>query len=126
MIYQIQGKTARAISQYHEALMNTDAGELINELLDLALHSNFRTEYAAGVQDPCLNDTFDIFSMADSLRETRDEVELELAEQYWNQTTSKESGRISPAFKDTRTPAPNEELIIDEGDLRPQMSREWI
>ncbi|KAI9273191.1 hypothetical protein EDC94DRAFT_594146 [Helicostylum pulchrum] len=126
MIYQIQGKTARAIKEYHEALMNTEAGELINELLDIALQSNFNTDYAAGSQDPCLNDTFDIFLMADSLRETRDEVELELTEQYWNQTVSKESERISTALKDKRTPALNEELIIDEGDLRPNMSREWI
>lgn len=125
MIYQLKGKTARAIVEYHKALNNTDAGELITKLLDTALLSNFNTPYAAGDKDPCLNDAFDIFQMADSIQETKDPVELELNNDAWivnnNHNTPSSSGVI-----DQRALVTEDDLIVDEGDLRPNMSREWI
>jgi anaphase-promoting complex subunit 6 len=126
MIYQLKGKTARAIVEYHEALNNTDAGELITKLLDTALLSNFNTPYAAGDQDPCLNDAFDVFQMADSIRQTKDEVELELAEDDWLVNNQLIKASSSSAVIDQRALVTDDDLIVDEGDLRPNMSREWI
>jgi hypothetical protein len=126
MIFQLKGNTARAIVEYHEALNNTDAGELINELLETALLTNYKTPYAAGNKDPSLNDAFDIFQMADSIRDTKDEVEKELAEGDWNESATAAGDRTRSNAGDQGNLATNDSLIIDEGDLRPNMSREWI
>lgn len=126
MIYQLKGNTARAIVEYHEALNNTDAGELINELLETALQTNLKTPYAAGDKDPSLNDAFDIFQMADSIRDTKDEVDKELAEDDWIESASAVGDKARASASGRGRLATNDSLIIDEGDLRPNMSREWI
>lgn len=124
MIYQLKGNTARAIAEYHEALNNTDASELVNELLETALLINFSTSYASNPNQPCMNDTFDIFQMADSIRDTQDEVDIELKENGWIIDRTDNSNEST--ILDQSALVTEDDLIIDEGDLRPNMSREWL
>jgi anaphase-promoting complex subunit 6 len=122
MIYHLKGQTARAIAEYHEALDNTSAGEVINQLLDIALLSKVNTPYARN-RDSCLNDTFDVFQMADSTRQAKDEVELELTEDDWH---IHNKARSPSTFISRSTLVTEDSLIQDEGDLRLNMSRGWI
>ncbi|KAG2190667.1 hypothetical protein INT46_003905 [Mucor plumbeus] len=124
MIYQLKGNTARAIAEYHEALNNTDASELVNELLETALLINFSTSYASNPNQPCMDDTFDIFQMADSIRDAQDEVDIELKENGWIIDRTEDSNEST--ILDQSALVTEDDLIIDEGDLRPNMSREWL
>lgn len=117
---------AKAIKEYHKALTNTDSGEIINELLETALESNIHLKYSTMSDAPYLNDSFDIFQMVNSVGEIQDEVELELTEAYWDQTRPKRGNKMSHSSRNPNVSALDEEVIIDEGDLRPNMSREWI
>lgn len=124
MIYQLKGNTARAIIEYHEALNYTDASELVNELLETALLNNFTTSYAANPNQPCMNDTFDIFQMANSIRDSQDEVDIELKEDAWILDRIERNSETS--ILDRSVLVTEDDLIVDEGDLRPNMSREWL
>jgi uncharacterized protein YabE (DUF348 family) len=116
MIYQLQGKTAKAITEYLEALNNTDSVELINDLLETSLKSHAQVNYA-DTRDLSLNDGHDIFQAGNLFRETKDEVDKELSEKDW---VEKSKSNIEERI------AASNEFFMEGEEVRPNMSREWL
>lgn len=117
MIYQLQGKTARAITEYLEALNNTDSVELINDLLETSLKSHAQVNYA-DTRVLALNEGNEIIEAGNLFRDTKDEVDKELSEAEW--VERKESDL------EQRIAASNEFFSDGTEELRPNMSREWL
>ncbi|KAI7904791.1 uncharacterized protein BX663DRAFT_503545 [Cokeromyces recurvatus] len=127
MIYQLKGNIARAIVEYHEALKNSDTKQLIEELIKIALESNVKMSYVANDEYPYLNDNiFDISQIPLTNKETKNEIDLELDENYWMRSHEKPVSNHKRTRDDFSPPASTEiidtedDLIIDEGDLRPE------
>ncbi|CAO3679829.1 unnamed protein product [Rhizopus microsporus] len=137
MIYQLKGCTAKAIQEYHQALRDaTDNTELIQELLDISLRTNATTPFED--INPFLGGGFDVFQMAESLKNSRDEVDIELDETYWGNERKEEETHESVEIELDETDLGNERkeymrhdelmddtIIGDEGD-RPSMGRDWL
>lgn len=87
MIYQLNGETIQAISKYHEALLDPQAGGSVNELLEIALVDSSKMPISSHLK---VNDKFDIFQVAKSIHEIKDEVEIELDEGYWEKKESQQ------------------------------------
>lgn len=116
MVYQLKGNTARAIVEYREALNYTDTPELVNELLQSAIMDNFKKGYASNSNSPRLDDSFDIFKMANSIGVEQDRVAVEL-EQDGRWTPDNTEGNQSVLFTE-------DGMLVDQGDLLPTMPRE--
>ncbi|EPB82088.1 hypothetical protein HMPREF1544_11170 [Mucor circinelloides 1006PhL] len=116
MVYQLKGNTARAIVEYREALNYTDTPELVNELLQSAIMDNFKKGYASNSNSPRLDDSFDIFKMANSIGVEQDRVAVEL-EQDGRWTLDNTEGNQSVLFTE-------DGMLVDQGDLLPAMPRE--
>lgn len=104
MIYQLKGNTARAIEEYQIALTDTEAGGLVNELLEMAIASHRKEFFDRDTQK---EDSF--ASLFASFREMKNEVDIELDEEFWK---SKQEANVEPIMTDTV-----DDIIIDEGDL---------
>ncbi|KAG1098287.1 hypothetical protein G6F42_018021 [Rhizopus arrhizus] len=116
MVYQLKGNTARAIVEYREALNYTDTPELVNELLQSAIMDNFKKGYASNSNSPRLDDSFDIFKMANSIGVEEDRVAGELVQDgRW--TLDNTEGNQSVLFTE-------DGMLVDQGDLLPAMPRE--
>ncbi|CAO3614622.1 unnamed protein product [Mucor hiemalis] len=111
MIYQLQGRTAKAITEYLEALNNTDSVELINDLLETSLKSHAQINYATA-KDISLNDGFDVIEAGNYFNEAKDEIDRELAERAESNTHS-------------RMPSTND-FITSEDAPRQNMTRGWL
>ncbi|RCH88341.1 anaphase promoting complex subunit cdc16, partial [Rhizopus stolonifer] len=78
MIYHLQGKIARAISEYQQALSYSDAKLLINDLLEEALIDYANSSITDDYHGTFIDDTFDISQIATTINDTSDQVEKEL------------------------------------------------
>lgn len=122
MIYQLKGCTAKAIHAYHQALANSPNDLMIQELLDVSLEINSHTSYRDTY--PLLEDTFDIFQMADSLQHTTDEVDMELNEAHWVDKTVEMTKEKDPA-RHIEAMIEEESVLKDEGDLI-DLRQKWL
>lgn len=111
MIHQLQGRTAKAITEYLEALNNTDSVELINDLLETSLKSHAQTNYAT-TKDLSMDDGYDMIEAGNYFNEAKDEIDRELAEKSESDTRS-------------RMPSTNE-FITTEDVPRQNMTRGWL
>lgn len=111
MIYQLQGRTAKAITEYLEALNNTDSVELINDLLETSLKSHAQINYAT-TKDLSMDDGFDMIEAGNYFNEAKDEIDRELAEKAESSTHS-------------RMPSTND-FITSEDVPRQNMTRGWL
>lgn len=122
MIYQLKGCTAKAIHAYHQALANSPNDLMIQELLDVSLEINSHTSYRDTY--PLLEDTFDIFQMADSLQHTTDEVDMELNEAHWVGKTVVMTKEKDPV-RHIDAMIEEESVLKDEGDLI-DLRQKWL
>ncbi|KAF1805269.1 hypothetical protein FB192DRAFT_1455501 [Mucor lusitanicus] len=116
IVYQLKGNAARAIAEYTEALKYTEAPELVTELYQSAIMTNFKTRYASRQDQPCLDGSFDIFAVANSIGVMEDEVATELEKDNRYNIVGDDAERHSFLF------STDDAMIVDQGDL--QQSRQ--
>lgn len=131
MIYQLRGNTARAIAEYQQAIVDGDTGGLVTELLDNALLEDSKHTFGPDELGFFQNGALDVFQIAESIHDLKDEVEIELDEDYWKKRQSaEEREEEQEEIKETQVEGmithTDDALIIDEGDLSKSDRPKWL
>ncbi|KAJ8654393.1 hypothetical protein O0I10_009961 [Lichtheimia ornata] len=139
IIYYLQGKYSDAVTKYQEALRNSKSSSLLLQLIDRALMQSTKEPIMSAIYRDH-RETDDLFA---PLRKTpledielkKDYLEEEIAaldaqqQHQMMEDGGGGGGGDAHSPKDTTTSGSivdEESLLIDEGDLRPNMSREWL
>ncbi|KAI9315763.1 hypothetical protein BX666DRAFT_1958879 [Dichotomocladium elegans] len=123
LIYYLQRKYALAVTEYQEALRNAKSDGLLLQLIDRALLSAAKEPLVAITNQKHSSDNL----FAPGYKEDDPDVFLdeEIAALDTNQLTQfdEEVMDHGDVLDDNMI---DESILIDDGDLRPNMSREWL